>query len=152
MTARDAFAYMNEEGRLRIRGGDYAGICEVIENENARAQDMLEHLHKNRRMSMRMVTKWAERLELEDFVAYLLERGALHFGEACYFYRTKYEPDSQDLILFVAERRGKSADEAWVASLNQHLHAVRAAEAAATKEGAPSNVGAPKRDGRKQPV
>jgi hypothetical protein len=51
-----------------IRPDDLAGICDVIEKENARAMDMLEHLHAAGRMSMRMAKKWAGRLELEDFV------------------------------------------------------------------------------------
>lgn len=97
---------------------------------------------------MRMSAKWADRLELEDFVRYLLEKGAIQFGEACDYYRARHEPEDYDLISFLAERREKSADEAWLASLYQHLHDFRAAEAAATKKAVPPNVGAPIRDGR----
>jgi len=146
MTAGDAFAIMNDEGALKLGTDGIEGICDVIEEENSQAMDMLEHLHAAGRMSMRMAKKWAERLELEDFVSYLLKKGAIGFAEALHFFVTEYDPTVLDLVNFLSERRG-DGDHSSGASPYRLYRECRAAEAAAAGRAAVAGGGEQKNGG-----
>jgi hypothetical protein len=98
MTAGHAFRFLMDEGVLAINSMDVREIGEITLKDNARAQDLLEYLHKNRRMSMRTVAEWTERFELEDFIKFLLELGRIRFRDVVAMYRENDEPSLVHLV------------------------------------------------------
>jgi len=145
MTAVDAIEFIIDEGALRIGRRDLKGIRDITDRENARAHDLLQHLHGIGRMSMRMVKKWAQRLELEDFVRYLLKKGVIGFAEACYFFTTEDDPTVIDLIFFLSDRQGN--DDSFQISLFTHLVEFRAVEEQAAGKAAVAGGGEQKNGG-----
>jgi hypothetical protein len=104
MTAGNAFRFLMDEDVLSVDSLDLCEIGEIVLNENTRVEDLLEYLHRIRRLSMRMVAEWTERFELEDFIKYLLELGRIQFRDVVKMYRENDEPSLVHLVSVIADK------------------------------------------------